>query len=175
MKTKNQIETFERIKKCTVFISDSYAYRANYNDKEYSRRLSGDEIHSIEESNKLLIENKIRTEGKNMADMVLNLEKNENLKPVEEFKSNIEVSFRNLQNAIALRRILKGKGRYNEEDETLGISNVNQLRHDRNMTEYEMMKTLKQFKEPKFLKSKFAKDTVRQFRGVNGKFFGVIC
>lgn len=175
MKIMNQMEEFERIKRFTVFQNDSYVYRGNCNNKMLKKKTKVEDIEEIKEINKRLFNLKIEKEGKNLADMMLNIEKDESITRYQEDQSNIVVSHRNLQNAIARRRILRGKGRYNEEDEILGISDVNQFRHKRNLTLYDISRTLKNFKGSKFLKNKFRNNTLVRYKGVNGKFFGVVC
>ena len=46
---------------------------------------------------------------------------------------------------------------------------------DRKDTEYKMAKAMKTLGSPNFLKNKFYKTTLKQFKGVSGKYFGVVC
>ena len=85
----------------------------------------------------------------------------------------------NLLHEVNLKKILRqSKNKINiikEGDDDLGLDNIENVRKERKDIEYQFFKVLKDQRTPKFLKNNFNLSTVKRFKGVSGKYFGVAC
>ena len=85
----------------------------------------------------------------------------------------------NLLHEVNLKKILRqSKNKINiikEGDDDLGLDNIDNVRKERKDIEYQFFKVLKDERTPKFLKNNFNISTVKRFKGVSGKYFGVAC
>ena len=85
----------------------------------------------------------------------------------------------NLLHEVNLKKILRqSKNKINiikEGDDDLGLDNIENVRKERKDIEYQYFKVLKDQRTPKFLKNNFNLTTVKRFKGVSGKYFGVAC
>lgn len=137
---------------------------------------SEEEYKEVKEQHDILFKKHIKSQGLSLANMILSMEKNEDINNNEETVSpRTSIVFKNLDNTIYLRKLLKHRNVMKEGDDDLGIDDVEKIRTERKDTEYKMVKAMNTLGNPKFLKNKFGKNTVRQFKGVSGKFFGVVC
>lgn len=132
-------------------------------------------IRTITDENEILRDAKIKEEGKNLADMVLSMDKYERMSQYDDDLNTNEISRINLHNVINRRKIIKAKGKFDAEDHTLGINDIHQIKMERQITEHQLSKKTMYIGVPKFIKSKFLSDTTTKFKSVNGKYFGVIC
>lgn len=139
-------------------------------------RNSEEEYKEVKEQHDILFKKHIKSQGLSLANMILNMEKNEDINNNEDpVCSQTSIVFKNLDNTIYLRKLLKHRNMMKEGDDDLGIDDVERIRTERKDTEYKMVKAMNTLGNPKFLKNKFGKNTVKQFKGVSGKFFGVVC
>ena len=85
----------------------------------------------------------------------------------------------NLLHEVNLKKLLRqSKNKINvikEGDEDLGLDNIDNVRKERKDIEYQYFKVLKGKRTPKFLKNNFNLTTVKRYKGVSGKYFGVAC
>lgn len=165
---RNRLEFFEKNKRGTLFEKEK-----SIEDKRLMYTMS--DMRTITDENEQLRETRIKEEGKNLADMVLSMEKDENITKYGDNSPNHDISRKNLYNVINRRRIIKAKGKFNDEEDTLGIHDLNQIKSERQITEHQLSKKSQYIRVPKFIKRKFLADTTSKFKGVNGKFVGVIC
>ena len=135
------------------------------------------EYKEVKDQHEALVNTHIKNQGLSLANMILNMNKNEevNLNDDNINHAQNSIILTNLKNTIYLRKLLKKRNEIKEGDEDLGIGDVERMITDRKDTEYKMAKAMKTLGSPKFLKNKFYKTTLKQFKGVSGKYFGVVC
>lgn len=135
------------------------------------------EYKEVKEQHEALMSTHIKNQGLSLANMILNMSKNEEVDLNDDNINHAQSSIilTNLKNAIYLRKLLKKRNEIKEGDEDLGIGDVDKMITDMKNTEYKMVKAMKNLGNPKFLKNKFYKTTLKQFKGVSGKYFGVVC
>lgn len=134
-----------------------------------------DEYHK----NKTRAENKIKEKIKNnsekLADMILDIDcsEYESIDSDDNQMVKRNVYKNNLKRIIRVRNIMKK--RLDNENDFLGIEDIMKFKKLNREGEDDVIRALKKFGPPTFLKTKFKKETMEKYKIVNGKYFGVMC
>ena len=135
----------------------------------------------IKEQGKVLSQQLLILEKDNVIDMkkFSKTEENDNNKFPFEGKNMPKLISDNLIHNINLKRVIKdSKNIYrviNEDENDLGMDNMDLLKEERRIMQYNYIRTIGHKKLPNFIKSKVSNNTERKFHSLSGNFFGVAC
>jgi hypothetical protein len=203
-KMQNQFEKLKNHKILdNAFITNEYELYIKSNDSKRSRnkKFNIDKFYSSSENlyknakskYKKKINERIKEQGKVLSQQLLNLEK-DNVVDMKKFSKTIEKDNNNfpfegqkmpkliadnLIHNINIKRVIKdSKNIYrviNEDENDLGMDNMDLLKEERRIMQYNYVRTIGHKKFPKFIKSKVSNNTERKFHSLSGNFFGVAC
>ncbi len=203
-KMQNQFEKLKNHKILdNAFITNEYELYIKSNDSKRSRnkKFNIDKFYSssenlyknVKKKYKAKINERIKEQGKVLSQQLLILEKdnvidmkkfskteeNDNNKFPFEGKNMPKLISDNLIHNINLKRVIKdSKNIYrviNEDENDLGMDNMDLLKEERRIMQYNYVRTIGHKKFPKFIKSKVSNNTERKFHSLSGNFFGVAC
>ena len=143
--------------------------------QQYNDKLSEKEFLKFKTLNKIQQKKEIIERSHKLADLLLKMDAEEYEKPDDifyEYKSSGSyISGRNVYRIRRVRRILENI----EDNEQLGAYDVNveKLRMNQKKSETEVMLAIKRSGKPRFVKTKFKRKTILQYKGVSGDFFGL--
>ena len=203
-KMKNQFEKLKNHQILdNAFVTNEYELYIKSNDSKRSRnkKFNIDKFYSSSENlyknakskYKKKINERIKEQGKVLSQQLLNLEK-DNVVDMKKFSKTIEKDNNNfpfegqkmpkliadnLIHNINIKRVIKdSKNIYrviNEDENDLGMDNMDLLKEERRIMQYNYVRTIGHKKFPKFIKSKVSNNTERKFHSLSGNFFGVAC
>ena len=143
--------------------------------QQYNDKLSEKEFLKFKTLNKIQQKKEIIERSHKLADLLLKMDAEEYEKPDDifyEYKSSGSyISGRNVYRIRRVRRILENI----EDNEQLGAYDVNveKLRMNQKKSETEVMLAIKRSGKPRFVKTKFKRKTILQYKGVSGDYFGL--
>ena len=203
-KMQNQFEKLKNHKILdNAFITNEYELYINSNDSKRSRNKkyniekfysSSENLYkNVKKKYKTKINERIKEQGKVLSQQLLILEKdnvidmkkfsktveNDNNKFPFEGKNMPKLISDNLIHNINVKRVIKdSKNIYrviNEDENDLGMDNMDLLKEERRIMQYNYIRTIGHKKLPNFIKSKVSNNTERKFHSLSGNFFGVAC
>jgi hypothetical protein len=132
-----------------------------------------DEYKNEEQSKSIKRKQTLRRERKRLTklDTFLDQFRNNELKEVEYVPEKEIINFDNLREVIHMRNLTKNKG---EEIDFLDIKDIKQFKQDIIETGNEVVRKLRIFSRPNFIKTKFRNGTMQKLNQVNGKYFGCL-
>ena len=156
-------------------IQEDYKWEKKFILQHYNNKLSEKDFINFKKLYNLKQKKEIIKSSEKLADLLLKMDANEYEKPLKEsntFKSTgNKVSKVNINRIKRLKQIMKSL----EDNEQVGVFvvNVDKLKKEQKKSETDIMLAIKRSGKPSFVKTKFRSKTIKRYKGVSGKNFGV--